>query len=91
MKKTLEDAKDRQKLEDTNALLYKYSHRIFYNYVTTPEIRIIIQIICEKAGISAVIANNPTLQANEQEYRTRLEKLEKRICNTDELENLLFE
>lgn len=91
MKKTFEDERDVQKLNDTNALLYKYSHRIFNTYILTPEIRIIIQIIYERVGISEVIANNVTLLANAEAYKERMQKLLEKVSNPEDIDNILFE
>lgn len=91
MKKTLEEAKDRHKLDTTNSLLYKYTHRGFHDYISIAEIRIIIQIIFEQVGISAIISHNPTLKANEKEYFTRMKRLETRVSNSSTLESIIFE
>lgn len=79
MKRNLKEEADQRRVEETNNLLYKYSHRIFYEFISKPEIRIIIQIIFEKLGVDGVIANNSTLSTNPEEYKQRMTRLIKRI------------
>lgn len=91
MKKSLEDTKDRHKLENTNSLFYKYTHRVFHDYISIPEIRIIIQIIFEQVGISAIISHNATLKTNGEEYLARMKRLETRVSNPSAQESIIFE
>jgi len=80
MKKLLTDDKDSQKLEIINDVFYKYSHRVFQSFISIPEIRIIVKIILERRSICEIIAGNPVIKVQAEEYQTRMENL---LTHTD--------
>lgn len=73
MKKTLDSNEDKEKLSAFNDLLYGYSHKKFFDYLSVPEVSTIVKMIIANTSRESFISNHETLASNSQEYSSHLE------------------
>lgn len=79
MKKIFDESADHEKVNEFNNLLYSYSHKKFYDYLSVPEVSTVIKMIFEKSQVSGFVAAHPTLACNPEEYEEHVTKLFKHI------------
>jgi len=75
MKKILRSGSAKDKLDKVYSVLYSYSHIKFNDFMATPEIRVIVNIICDKLGKANLIQNNAALSANREKYEAHINRL----------------
>lgn len=75
MKKILRNESTKDKLEKVYSVLYSYSHVKFNEFMSIPEIRTLVKVICERSGKESLIVGNTTLCANKERYESHINKL----------------
>lgn len=75
MKKIIKKGKARDKLDKVYSVLYTYSHIKFNEFMTIPEIQILVKIICERSGKESLIRGNSTLCVNAESYKAHIDRL----------------
>ena len=79
MKKVLDESTGQDMITNFNNLLYSYSHKKFYDYLSVSEVSTVIKIIFEHAEVSGFVSNHPTLSTNQEEYEDHIAKILKQI------------
>lgn len=75
MKKVLDEKVGKDLITEFNNLLYSYSHKKFYEYLSVWEVSAVIKIIFECAEVKGFVSNHPTLTVNQEEYEDHIEKI----------------
>jgi hypothetical protein len=75
MKKILRDGDSKEKLDKVYSVLYSYSHVKFNEFMSIPEIKVLIKIIYERSGKESLIVGNSTLAANKESYENHISRL----------------
>lgn len=75
MKRLSAEDSDKVKCAEFNDLLYSYSHKKFYEFVTKNEMSQLIKIILEKKGMNNFIKSHPTLSVKEENYMRHIQRL----------------
>ena len=81
MKRELMTTADFEKAIETNDLLYAYSHKKFRDYLSIPEVNVIIRILFERIGESEFIANHETLNSSPRAYMNQIQKIKMNILD----------
>lgn len=79
MKKVVEEEKDQFKIEEFNDLLYSYSHKKFYDYISIPEVSVLLKIVFEQNGIAGFVRKHPTLTVHQENYMKHIKKIMQHI------------
>lgn len=79
MKKSFTLAEDKLKVQSFNELLYGYSHKKFFDFITIPEVSTLIKMIFEISSVDGFIANHETLVANREEYCAHIKQTMRQI------------
>lgn len=69
-----------EKCNAFNDLLYSYSHKKFYEFVSVTEVSQLIMSIFAKKGLENFIRTHTTLATNAESYLTHIQKLISNIC-----------
>lgn len=75
MKKLFPEAHNKEKCVEFNDLLYSYSHKKFYDFVSKPEVSKLIKAIFSKKGLRNFISSHHTLSANKETYTSHIQRL----------------
>ena len=81
MKRELMPTAHFEKAVETNDLLYAYSHKKFRDYLSIPEVNVIIRILFERIGESEFIANHEALNSNPRAYMNQIQKIKMNILD----------
>lgn len=68
MRKTMSGKQDRQLVELINNLNYKYTHQIFNEFVSMPEMLSILNMLFSKYSIGSIISSTPVMKKHGEEY-----------------------
>lgn len=79
MRKIFEEEADQSKVEEFNDLLYSYSHKKFYDYISIPEVSVLLKIIFTQQGIEGFIQRHSTLSVHFDSYVDHISKIIKNI------------
>ena len=75
MRKLYTSEEDKAKVNEFNDLLYNYSHKKFYDFVSKIEVRELVRNIIEKQGLEAFVSNHSTLSSNSNFYVKHIQRL----------------
>ena len=79
MKKIFTSSRDLGKIESFNELLYSYSHKKFYDFLTIPEVSVLLRVVLEQEGVEGFIRRHNTLAVNQKAYVAHITELLKDI------------
>jgi hypothetical protein len=79
MKKIFTSRGDLNKIESFNELLYSYSHKKFKDFLTIPEVSVLLRVIFEKEGVEEFVRKHNTLVVNQESYVSHIKELLKNI------------
>lgn len=66
---------DQPKLATFNEVVSAYSHKRFAEYLSKPEVGLVIQMLVEKVTVEGLVDNHPALRANKEEYEEHVQAL----------------
>lgn len=75
IKRMYTESEDRQKCEEFNDLLYSYSHKKFYEFVSKTEVSQLIKAMMIKKGLQNFVRGHSTLANNTSSYEAHIQKL----------------
>ena len=74
MKKSIRSKSEQEKLDFTFSVIYSYSHKKFYDFIRTPEIKLLIKVILQKIGVSTFVTRH-RMSKNKEKYETHISDL----------------
>lgn len=74
MKKSIRTQSEQEKLDFTFSVIYSYSHKKFYDFIRTPEIKLLIKVILQKIGVSSFVARH-RMSKNKENYEPHINGL----------------
>lgn len=75
IKRMYTESAEKQKCEEFNDLLYSYSHKKFYEFVSKTEMSQLIKAIMMKKGLQNFVRGHSTLANNSSSYESHIQKL----------------
>ena len=75
MKRILEENPNRSKLFEINDVLYSFTQTKFYDFITIPEVKTIINIVWNKVDMKRVISNNKSFKKHQEDYQEHISEL----------------
>lgn len=80
MRKLFTAEEDKAKVNEFNDLLYAYSHKKFYDFVSKIEVRELVKVIIAKQGLENFVDNHSTLSTKRDFYVKHIQRL---VANMD--------